>query len=132
MEIGRWLPLNEEREKWELWTEAYVYSLQHVAEAATGGSWKSEGEGMVPQINPFVHAFLLATRWHVSPCAIHECWLPEQIIVPKEPMDEICAIVTQCLGKTTMQKLSYTAWDMFTYPASDKSNWKKDCLTPLE
>ena len=44
-------------------------------------------------------------------------------------MDEIRVIVTQCLDETTMQKLSYTAWDMFAYPDSDKSNWEEDSLS---
>ena len=84
---------------------------------------------MVPQISPLVHAFLAATGRHVSPHAICECWLPEHSIVPKEPMDEIHVIVTQRLDETAMRKLSYTAWDMFAYPDSDKSNWKEDCLS---
>ena len=104
-------------------------SLQHVAEAATGQSWTSEGEGMVPQINPHVCAFLAATGRCMCPRAIHECWPPEHSIVPKEPIDEIHVIVTQWLDETAMQKLSYIAWDMFMYPDSNKSNWKEDCLS---
>ena len=84
---------------------------------------------MVPQISPLFRVFLVATRRHVSPCAIHECWLLEHSIVPKEPMDEIRVIVMQHLDETAMHKLSYTAWDMFAYPVSDKSNWEEDCLS---
>ena len=84
---------------------------------------------MVPQISPLVHVFLAATGRRMCPRAIHECWLPEHSIVPKEPMDEIRVIVMQWLDETAMQKLSYTAWDMFTYPDSNKSNWKEDCLS---
>ena len=39
---------------------------------------------------------------HEPTCNMHECWLPQHSIVPKEPMDEIRAIVTQCLDKTAM------------------------------
>ena len=28
-----------------------------------------------------------------------------------------------------MQKPSYTAWDMFVWPDSNKNNWKEDCLS---
>ena len=34
--IRPWLPLKQKREKQDLWTEVYAYSLQHVVEAATG------------------------------------------------------------------------------------------------
>ena len=76
MEIGWWLPLNQEGEKQDLWTEAYACSLQRVAEAATGRSWITEGEGMVPQISPLVQVFLAATGRHMSPHTIRECWPP--------------------------------------------------------
>ena len=77
-------------------------SLQRVVEAATGQSWIMEGEGMVPQ----------ATRRHVSPHTICECWPPEHSIIPKEPVDEIRAVVTQHLDEDAMGKLSNIAWDM--------------------
>ena len=84
---------------------------------------------MVPQISPLVQAFLVATRRRMSPCTICECWLPEHSIVPKEPVDEIHAIVTQHLDENTTRKPSNTVWDMFACPDSDKSNWKEDCLS---
>ena len=28
-----------------------------------------------------------------------------------------------------MRKPSYTAWDMFMWPDSNKNNWKEDCLS---
>ena len=123
MEIRQWLPLNQDQEgeKQDLWTEAYVCSLQHIVEAATGRSWTSEGEGMVP--------FLAATGRHVCPHSIRKCWLPKHSIIPKEPIDEIRVIVMQKLDMITMWKLSYTAWDIFAYPDSNKSNWKEDCLS---
>ena len=35
----------------------------------------------------------------------------------------------QWLDETATWKLSYTVWDMFAYPDSNKSNWKEDCLS---
>ena len=77
------------RRKWEdLWMEAYVCSLQCMAEVATGQSWTAEGGGMVPQVSPLVQAFLMATGRHVSPRVLHECWPPEHNIIPRQPMNE--------------------------------------------
>ena len=45
MEIGRWLPLDKEGKKEDLWTEAYACCLQRMVEASTGRSWETEGEG---------------------------------------------------------------------------------------
>ena len=84
---------------------------------------------MVPQVNPLVKAFLVATGRHVSTCAIRECWPLKHSIVPREPVDEIRAVVTQCLNEDAMQKPSYDAWDMFACPDSNKTNWKEDCLS---
>ena len=43
-------------------------------------------------------------------------------------MDKIRALITQCLDEDAMQKPSYTVWDMFAWPDSNKNKWKKDCL----
>ena len=83
---------------------------------------------MVPQVSPLVQAFLMATGRHVSPCILRDCWPPEYNIIPRQPMDEIQALITQCLDKDAMQKPSYTAWDMFAWLDSNKNKWKEDCL----
>ena len=85
MEIGRWLPLDREGSRKDLWIEAYACSLQCVAEVATGRSWVTEGEGMVPQVSPLVQVFLMATGRHMSPHALHECWPPKHSIIPRQP-----------------------------------------------
>ena len=84
---------------------------------------------MVPQISPLVSAFLVATGRCMCPCAIHECWPLEHSIISKEPIDEILVIMMQWLDETATWKLSYTVWDIFAYPDSNKSNWKEDCLS---
>ena len=73
-----------------------------VAEASTGRSWVTEGEGMAPQVSPLVQAFLSTTRRRVSPSILWECWPPRQNIVPRQPMDEVRAHITQCLDKVAM------------------------------
>ena len=83
MEIGWWLSLDQEGSREDLWTEAYMHSLQCMAEAATGWSWMTEGGGMVPQVSPLVQAFLTATGRRVSPCILCECWPPEHNIIPR-------------------------------------------------
>ena len=83
---------------------------------------------MVPQVSPLVQTFLMATRRHMSPHALHECWPLKHSIVPRQPVDEIRAVVTQCLDEDAMQKPLYTTWNMFAWPDSNKNNWKEDCL----
>ena len=53
MEIGRWLPLDRQGNKEDLWAEAYAGCLQRMAEASIRRSWETEGEGMVPESEPF-------------------------------------------------------------------------------
>ena len=129
MEIGQWLPSNQDqnKEKQDLWTEAYACSLQHVVEAATGRSWMAEEEGMVPQISPLVSAFLAATRRHVCPCAICKCWPPEHSIIPKEPMDEICTTMVQRLDETTQRGMC-----LHTQTLIKVIGRRTVCPTPLE
>ena len=43
-------------------------------------------------------------------------------------MDEIRALITQCLDEDATRKPSYTAWDMFAWLDSNKNKWKEDCL----
>ena len=83
---------------------------------------------MVPQVSPLVQAFLTATGKHVSPCIVHECWPLEHNIIPRQPMDEIQALITQHLDEDAPRKPSYTAWDMFACPDSNKNKWKEDYL----
>ena len=70
----------------------------------------------------------MATGRHVSPCILHQCWPLEHNVIPRQPMDEIRALVTQHLDEDAMQKPSYTAWDMFAWPHSNKNKWKEDFL----
>ena len=128
IEIGWWLSLDREGSREDLWMEAYVRSLQHMAEAATRWAWMTEGRGMVPQVSPLVQAFLMATGRRVSPCVLRECWPPEHNLIPRQPMDKIQALITQRLDEDAMRKPSYTAWDMFAWPDSNKNKWKEDCL----
>ena len=67
MEIGRWLPLDRDGNREDLWIEAYACCLQCVAEASTGWSWVTEGEGMAPQVSPLVQAFLFCHRKACKP-----------------------------------------------------------------
>ena len=53
MEIGQWLPLDREGSREDLWIEAYTCCLQRMAQASTGWSWVTEGEGMAPQVSPW-------------------------------------------------------------------------------
>ena len=109
--------------------EAYACSLQCMVEVATGRSWMTEGRGMVPQVSPLVQAFLMATGRRVSPCALCECWPLQHNIIPRQPMDETQALVTQCLDEDATWKPSYIVWDMFAWPDSNKNKWKEDCLS---
>ena len=54
---------------------------------------------MVPQVSPLVQAFLAATGRHVSPSILHECWPPKHSIIPRQPVDEVRALITQCLDE---------------------------------
>ena len=83
---------------------------------------------MVPQVSPLVQAFLMPTGRHVSPHVLRECWPLEHNIIPRQPIAKIQALITQCLDEDATQKPSYTAWDMFVWPDSNKNKWKEDCL----
>ena len=43
-------------------------------------------------------------------------------------MNTIRALITQHLDDDTAHTPSYMAWDMFTWPDSNKNMWKEDCL----
>ena len=128
MEIGWWLPLDKEGKKEDLWMEAYACCLQRVAEASTGCSWETEGEGMVPQVSPVVQAFLTTMGRSISPSSMRECWPSKNDIVPRQPMNLVRACITHCLDKVATRSPSTIAWDMFAWLESNKSFWKEDCL----
>ena len=128
MEIGRWLPLDQEGSKEDLWIEAYACYLQRIVEASTGWSWVMEGGGMAPQVSPLAQAFLSATGRCVSPSILWECWPPKHDIVPRQPMDEVQAHITQCLDEVATRSPLNIAWDIFAWPDSNKNCWKEDCL----
>ena len=128
MEIGQWLPLDKEGKKEDLWTEAYTCCLQRMAEASIGCSWETEGEGMVPQVSPLVRAFLTAMGRNVNLSSVKECWPVKNDLVPRQPMNLLQARITHCLDNVAMRSPSTVAWDMFTWPESNKSLWKEDCL----
>ena len=97
IEIGRWLPLDKEEKKEDLWMEAYACCLQRKAEASAGCSSETEGEGMVPQVSPLVQAFLTTMGRSISPSSVRECWLSKNDIVPRQPMNLVRARITHCL-----------------------------------
>ena len=129
MEVGRWLPLDREGNKENLWVEAYACCLQHMAEASVGCSWETEGKGMVPQVSPLVLAFLTTTGRSVSPSTVRECWPSKNDIIPRQPMNPLRARITHCLDKAVMRSPSAVEWDMFAWPESNRSFWKEDCLS---
>ena len=128
MEIGRWLPLDREGKKEDLWAEAYACCLQRMVEASVRCSWETEGEGMVPQVSPLVQAFLTAMGRSVSLSSVRECWPSKNDIIPRQPMNPLRARITHCLDKAATQSPSTIAWDMFAWPESNRSFWKEDCL----
>ena len=128
MEIGRWLPLDREGKKEDLWVEAYACCLQRMAEASVGRSWETKGKGMVPQVSPLVQAFLATTGRRVSPSLVRECWPSKNDIIPKQPINTVRARITHCLDNVAMRSPSTVTWDMFVWPESNKSFWKEDCL----
>ena len=99
-----------------------------MAEASTGWSWVMEGEGMAPQVSPLAQAFLSFTRRCVSLSILQECWPPKHDIVPRQPMNEVRAHITQCLDEVAMRSPLNIAWDIFAWPDSNKTYWKEDCL----
>ena len=133
MEIGQWLPLDQEGSREDLWIEAYTCCLQHVAEASTGWSWVTEGKGMAPQVSPLVQAFLSATGRHVSPSILWECWPPKHNIVPRAAGGRsLSSHNPMHLDEVVMRSPSYIAWDIFAcgqIPIRTAGK-KIACLTP--
>ena len=131
MEIGQWLPLDRDNCKGsreDLWIEAYACCLQCIAEASTGWSWVTEGEGMAPCVSPLTQVFLSTAGRRISPAILWECWPPKHDIVPRQPMSEIRAHITHCLDQVATQSPSNIAWDIFTWPDTNKDCWGEDCL----
>ena len=98
MEIGRWLPLDRQGNKEDLWAEAYAGCLQRIVEASVR-SWETEGEGMVLQVSSLVLAFLAAMGRSVKPSSVRECWPSKNDIIPRQPMNPLRARITHCLDK---------------------------------
>ena len=105
MEIGRWLPLDREGNKEDLWMEAYACCLQHVVEASVRCSWETVGEEMVLQVSPLVQEFLTAMGRSVSPSSVRECWPSKNDIIPRQPMNIVRARITHCLDKWPCEAL---------------------------
>ena len=126
MEIRRWLPLDRndhEVSREDLWTEAYACCLQCIAKASTGRSWVAEGEGMTPCVSPLTQAFLSAMGRRINPATLWECWPRRHDIVPRQPTNEIQACITRCLDQVAMRSPSNIAWDIFTWPDTNKDCW---------
>ena len=49
-------------------------------------------------------SILTATGRRVSPCVLCECWPPEHNIIPRQPMDKVRALITQCLDEDATRK----------------------------
>ena len=132
MEIGWWLPLDQdprERERWLVDRSICMLFTTH------SRGCRLDNHGLRRE-REWSHksAPLLVHFWQLleGTCALVQYTSVGHrniALSPKEPIDEIHVIVTQWLDETTTQKLSYTAWDIFTYPDSNKSNWKEDCLS---
>ena len=128
MEIGRWLPLDREGSKEDLWIQAYACCLQCIAEAFVRCFCVVEGERMAPHVSPLVQAFLSTMGRHIDPSIVRECWPSKNDIVPRQPTNLVRAHITYCLDKVAMQSPSTITWDMSVWPESNKSFWKEDCL----
>ena len=74
LNIGIWLWEDYDVKDRQQWIEAYVCSLQCVAEASVGQSWTTEGETMVPQVNGLVETFMAMTGMRIPPHVLCQCW----------------------------------------------------------
>ena len=56
------------------WIEAYMCSMQCVAEASVGWYWTAEDGTMTPEVSNLVETFMAMTGMLVSPYIVRECW----------------------------------------------------------
>ena len=57
-----------------------------------------------------------------------ECWPLKHDIVPRQPMNELQAHITQHLDKVATQNPSNITWDIFAWSDTNKNCWKEDFL----
>ena len=102
MNIGYWLRDSDKEDERQLWIEAYVCTLQRVAEASMGQRWVMEGGIRVPKIARVVEIFLNATRTRVSSNIIRQCWPARRESTPVQNLEGIRQSIINKLDKTAM------------------------------
>ena len=74
MDIGCWLCESNKKDERHRWIEAYMCTLQCMAEASVGRRWIAYKGIRVPKISRLVEIFLHATGTRVSSDIICQCW----------------------------------------------------------
>ena len=107
----------------------YACTLQCVAEASVGCSWTMEDQSITPKVSKLVETFLAATRMHMPPCVIRECWPMLSDDIPQQNLQGVCGTIVRHLDEVATHQLSLTAWDTFAFLAAQEEHWKEDCPT---
>ena len=68
LNIGHWLWEDRKVNERQKWIEAYVCTLQHVAEASVGWYWTMEDGKMTLEVSKLVETFMAVTGMCISPC----------------------------------------------------------------
>ena len=100
----QWLSLDQEGSREDLWTEAYACCLLRACGRSSNwavlddGGQRNGSTGQPPGASIFDGH---REAW-VSPHTLHECWPPEHNIIPRQPMNETQALITQHLDEDAM------------------------------
>ena len=128
MNIRYWLRESDEEDEQQLWIEAYVCALQHVAEASMGQRWIMERGIRVPKITRVVEIFLNAMGMRVSPNIIWQCWPAPCENMLGQNLEGVRQGIVRKLDETAMRCTSNIMWDQFGFLQMDQEYWREEAL----
>ena len=119
---------SDEKDKWQLWIEAYMCALQCMAEASIGWRWITERGIRVPKITRVVEIFWMPLEWG---CPEHDpAMLParrEDTLV--QNLEGVRQGIVHKLDEVATRCTSSIAWDQFAFPQTDQEYWREEATS---
>ena len=129
LDIGHWLWEDCDVDDRQWWIEAYVCSLQCMAEASMGQFWTVVGETMVPEVSNLVKTFMTMTGMWIPPHVIRQCWPSHTGGDSSTRPGGIREVVVRKLDEVvTHRPLTCMAWDRFAFPPEEEKHWQEVVL----
>ena len=82
----------------------------------------------IPKIARVVEVFLHATRTHVPPERIHQCWSVRHTEIPMQNLEGIRQNIVRKLDEVATRCPSPIAWDPFAFPLLMIHGWREEAL----